>query len=429
MWKIERESWALWEGDCLAMLAELPDCSVDSVVTDPPYGLNGSTKIDTNAVLRAWIEGSEAPVKGGGFMGHTWDAWVPGPRVWAECLRVLKPGGHLIAFAGTRTQQWMGIALELGGFEVRDCGAWCYWSGFPKSLDISKAIDKAAGAEREVTRTKTANQPGANFGGKGIFRGTKNEITEFRDNPTTPEAKRYQGFGTAIKPAHEPWILARKPLSERTIAANVLRWGGCGALNLDACRFAQGDTMWSGPQDKAETRRNSKGGERMGGSSTVKIRRRTVAEQTIKTGRYPANVLYCPKPSTREREAGCGALEAEHRSQATGRKEGSAGANHARAGVTAKFRKNSHPTVKPLRLMAWLVRLVTPPGGVVVDPFCGSGTTGAAAVPQGFRFIGADLGGPDGRYTRIAQARIEHWDKVGLDSVIGFADNRRKEDK
>lgn len=384
MWKTERERWALWEGDCLAMLAELPDGSVDSIVTDPPYGLNGSKRIDAREVLRAWAAGASVDVGGGGFMGHTWDSWCPGPRVWAECLRVLKPGGHLIAFAGTRTQQWMGIALELGGFEIRDCGAWLYWNGFPKSLDISKAV---AGA--------------------------------------TPEAMQWAGYGTAIKPAHEPWILARKPL-DGTVAHNVLTHG-VGGLNLDACRFPQGDPMWPGPQhgkSRTHSRRvDSPIYSPMGAQETHQT-----AGQEI--GRYPANAIYCAKPSTREREAGLEHLEPVSGADMVQRKEGSAGTDNPRAGAgrKAKERKNTHPTVKPLRLMAWLVRLVTPPGGLVVDPFFGSGTTGAAAVAQGFRFIGADLGGPDGRYTDIAAGRIEYWERAGLDSVIGFTDNRGKED-
>jgi hypothetical protein len=201
-------------GDCLEVMRTLPDASVDAVVTDPPYGLS--------------------------FMGRKWDYDVPSVEIWAECLRVLKPGGHLLAFAGTRTQHRMAVRIEDAGFEIRDMLAWVYSQGFPKSLNVSIAIDKAAGAEREVVGSKLG-QPGYSltdgkgglygdgFGANGTGEG-ECQVTA----PATPEAQQWAGWGTALKPALEPITMARKPL-EGTVAANVLEHG-CGGLNIDGCR-------------------------------------------------------------------------------------------------------------------------------------------------------------------------------------------------
>jgi hypothetical protein len=355
----------------------MPDDSVDACVTDPPYGLGKPP--DPVEVLQAWMAGKDADVSGGGFMGRKWDAFVPGPTVWREVLRVLKPGGHIVCFAGTRTLDWMGMALRLAGFEVRDCGQWCYWSGFPKSLNVSKAMDAAAGAA---------------LGG-----GWQDEPWETA--AATPLARQWSGWGTAIKPAVEPWLLARKPL-EGTVAANVERWG-TGALNIDACRFAPGDPMWPGPSEGAPFKwENGRGmgyhGARDNGPCAA------IASDA---GRFPANLVYCPKASRAEREAGCEGLPAIAGHEAVGRAEGSAGLT-PRAGAgrsSTRPIRNHHPTVKPLRLMRWLVRLVTPPGGVVLDPFMGSGTTGMAAAGQGFDFVGCELEVP---HLRIARARIAY---------------------
>ena len=338
-------TWRLHRGDCLDMLAELDDASVDACVCDPPYGLGKPPPIEK--VLAAWLAGERVEVKGGGFMGAEWDAFVPGPRYWREVARVLKPGGHAVVFAGQRTIDVMGIALRLAGLEVRDLLGWQYWSGFPKSL----------------------NGPWG---------------------------------GTALKPCIEPALLVRKPLAG-TVAGNVLAHG-TGALNIDGCRYAFGDPAWPGPQDAVSAYLNGPGGNTftVGGPPDGS----RAAAWHPGAGRWPANVYVCPKASTAERERGCDALPTIAPTEVTGRKEGSAGQAHARAGMTGdRGRRNSHPTVKPVRLLRWLVRLVTPPGGTVIDPFAGSGSCGVAATLEGFDYIGAELGE---RYQPIAEARIAH---------------------
>ena len=219
-------------GDCLEVLRSLDDNSVDSVVTDPPYGLSNTKPAQVADVLAAWVTGdTEAvPAKKGGFMGADWDSFVPPPAVWQECLRVLKPGGHMAVFSGARTQDLMGLSVRLAGFEIRDTLGWIYGSGFPKSLDVSKAIDKAAGAEREVL----SERPAYRIGGNGILNGHSDGATAKVTAPATDAAKQWDGWGTALKPAIEPIILARKPL-DGTVANNVLAHG-VGGLNIDACR-------------------------------------------------------------------------------------------------------------------------------------------------------------------------------------------------
>jgi site-specific DNA-methyltransferase (adenine-specific) len=227
-------------GDCLERLKELPDNSVDSIVTDPPYGLGKEP--DALKMLTDWIETGHHDVKGRGFMGKEWDAFVPQPQVWHECLRVLKPGGHLLAFAGTRTQDLMTLGLRLAGFEIRDMVAWGYGSGFPKSLDVSKALDKMAGAEREVVGRADRIAGNKSVGTIGHSRCVP-DITA----PATDAAKQWNGWGTALKPALEPITLARKPL-EGTVAANVLKWH-TGALNIDGCRVATDDKLGGGMEN------------------------------------------------------------------------------------------------------------------------------------------------------------------------------------
>ena len=342
----------LHHGDCMDLLRSLPDSSIESVVTDPPYGLGKPPPPDK--VLAAWLAGERAEVKGGGFMGKDWDAFVPGPKIWREVLRVVKPGGYAIVFAGTRTLDWMTMACRLAGWNVRDTGVYCYWSGFPKSLSVFKA---------------------------------------------TGEDPRWEGWGTALKPAWEPWIVLRKPL-EGTVAANVLKWG-TGAVNVDGCRFKPGDPMWPGPQVAAK--KGWKGDAGFTGSH----RGGTGLSKDGDDGRWPANLVHVAKPSRSERERGLDRIPAATSAAVEHHGEGSKGLDSPRAGAgrTVGELKNNHPTVKPVRLMRWLVRLTTPPGGTVLDPFMGSGTTGAAACGQGFGFIGADL---DARYVAISHERIRH---------------------
>jgi DNA modification methylase len=230
----------LLQGNNIELLKQLPDNSVDAVVTDPPYGLGKEP--DALAMLRDWLETGHHDVKGKGFMGKAWDAFVPQPQQWREIYRVLKPGGHVLAFAGTRTQDLMALGLRLAGFEIRDLVAWVYGSGFPKSLDVSKAIDKAAGAEREVIGEKTfADGSKARktqmLGGNATFSDDVSRKTNLVVTaPATDAARQWQGWGTALKPALEPITVARKPL-EGTVAENVLKWH-TGAVNVDGCRIA-----------------------------------------------------------------------------------------------------------------------------------------------------------------------------------------------
>ncbi len=414
----------LHHGDCRDMLAALGDNSADAMVTDPPYGLG---KIpDAEAMLRAWLEGDRHEVGGSGFMGRNWDAFIPGPQIWRECFRVLKPGAHGIVFAGQRTVDLMGLALRLAGFEIRDLMSWQFYSGFPKSACQSKALDALHGVEREVVGTKLG-LPGYHLngheGGAALGHGLASSTPETRlassaiTAPATPDAIRWAGYGTSVKPCNEPALLIRKPISETSIARNLLRWG-TGAINIDACRYAFGDPAWPGPQDKDDCSRTPSVphgpaafgvGRGMGGAGHD-------------LGRFPANVYACPKASTAERELGCEDLRQRSAGELTcGRKEGSAGLDNPRAGAgrTLEGRGNHHPTVKPLRLIHWLLRLVTPLGGTVLEPFAGSGTLFVAAGQAnthhelGCTVIGAELGEEEG-YIDLAPARYAGWARLGF---------------
>jgi site-specific DNA-methyltransferase (adenine-specific) len=360
----ERNSIIL--GDCIEVMRGLPADSIDAIVTDPPYGIE--------------------------FMGKEWDGFgTPlGFQTWSEqwareALRVLKPGGHLLAFGGTRMYHRLAAGIEDAGFEIRDTLMWLYGSGFPKSLDVSKAIDKAAGAEREVVGRNPNSREGATIANSLYEPGTVGKTANITA-PSTEAAKKWQGWGTALKPAVEPIVLARKPLIG-TVAENVLAHG-TGALNIDASRIGSEErtyalTMTSGNFETTGGNKNEKSG-----SATV-------------TGRWPANTLWD--------EEAAAVLDASTPAQPSrffyvaksGKHERNAG------GVT-----NIHPTVKPIALMRYLIKLVTPPGGVVLDPFLGSGTTACAAVLDGFDYIGIEQGA---EYVDIARARIQHWAKQSED--------------
>lgn len=341
----------LIHGDCLEVLKGIPDNSVDSIVTDPPYGLS--------------------------FMGKKWDYDVPDQAIWEECLRVLKPGGHLLAFAGTRTQHRMTVRIEDAGFEIRDMIAWVYGSGFPKSLDVSKAIDKAAGAEREVVGRRgggIAGGSGKHAGEDGVYGfGAEFDITA----PATDAARQWQGWGTALKPALEPITVARKPF-KGTVAANVMEYG-TGALNIDGCRINPGELVPGGGNGKANN------GGRFGAHETCGTR---AVVESHTSGRWPANLIH---DGSDEPTDLLGDASRFFYCAKTSRKD--------------RGEDNNHPTVKPTDLMAYLCRLVTPHGGVVLDPFMGSGSTGKAAMREGFRFIGIEM---DADYLAIAEARIAH---------------------
>ena len=385
----------LHRGDCLDVLAAMEPDSVDAIVCDPPYGL--------------------------GFMGKQWDALPPGEDWARACLRVLKPGGHLVAFGGTRTVHRLACAIEDAGMEIRDTVAWVQWQGFPKRLAVSQAIDRAAGAEREVVgvrrvpvdRTITGFRSGPIAQKDAELRGAAMYDAPITA-PATEDARTWEGFGTALKPAHEPAILARKPIAG-TVAANVLEHG-TGALNIDGCRYAYGDPAWPGPQDDPREMYGDSWGSRgiqrsPGEPSAVpdKTQGSTAGDRVSDLGRWPANLYACPKPSRAEREAGCERLPGRTGAEATDRTEGTAGLDSPRAGAgrTADRVKNHHPTVKPLGVMRWLCKLVGghPGESVILDPFMGSGTTGCAAMLEGFDFIGIER---EPEYMQIAEARIRH---------------------
>ena len=485
------------QGDCLEVLRGMEDNSVDAVVCDPPYGLSNTTPAQVADTIREWATGNTeyVPHKRGGFMGKAWDSFVPPPAVWDECLRVLKPGGHLVAFAGSRTQDLMGLSIRLAGFEMRDSLAWLYGSGFPKSHDVGKAIDKLDASDERRARalefttfiresgltarrideitgtnmgghfTTAASQPaiatadlfdmlrphlpevpeqieelvaqrtvesqnfkaravtgvrevprghafaGATYGGDSVGR-------EYADTrAATPEAEQWDGWGTALKPAFEPIVLARKPLAEKTVARNVLAHG-TGAINVDACRNApaDGDYDHQGNDNHTPTRSIYEGGT----GDTGRQRPPHPA------GRWPANVLldhhaaawvdeqsgYTKSPTSTGRGAGgqhgiTNPRGAQGRVWAPG-DEGGASRFFYSAKAPRSERPNvggvQHPTVKPLAIMRWLIRLVTPPGGVVLDPFAGSGTTIEAALIEGFDPVGIEME-PD--YLPLIQHRID----------------------
>lgn len=429
--------YTLHNGDNREVLKTFDDNSIDSIVTDPPYEL--------------------------GFMGKKWDASGIAYDVdlWKECLRVLKPGGHLLAFGGTRTYHRMTVAIEDAGFEVRDCIMWLYGSGFPKSHDVSKALDKQAGAVREIIGIKSDHRymsPRKNSpnhmdreknkdGGHGIDN-PASQLTA----PATPLAQQWQGWGTALKPAHEPIVVARKPL-QGTVADNVQAWG-VGALNIDGCRVGteDGGTHCNNRDEHGKCKGHFNGNR----STENPTRHRTESDSPI--GRWPANIIfdeeaaqmldeqsgqsksvqsirkksglsvgngytlnnfqmnqdnvgghsdsggasrffYVAKASKAEREAGLEGMEVKPAGGMQGRQDGTLVGEPVR-------RANHHPTVKPIALMRYLVRMVTPRGGVVLDPFMGSGTTGCAAMLEKVQFIGIEL---NQEYLDIAERRIRHW--------------------
>ena len=392
---------ALFAGDCLDVLDDMPENSIDSVVTDAPYHLT--------SVVKQFGKKGSAPAQFGtdgayarasrGFMGKTWDGGDIAfrPETWAKVMRVLKPGGYLVAFGGTRTYHRVACAIEDAGFEIRDALMWHYGQGFPKSRDISKDIDKAAGAQREKIAIGAPVKrmiPGADQS-KSDGSWIKDNGREYQPGiqlPVTEAAKQWGGWGTALKPATEIIALARKPLSERTVAANVLRWG-VGALNIDACRILSGDDLTRECRGMASS--VNEGWRRPWMENAEK----KVFGSTL--GRWPANVCHSgedevvamfpnagggfgQRGGSRKSEYGFGGTM-----ETVGYgNSGSAARFFYCAKASAKDRCGSkHPTVKPIALMQWLVRLVTPPGGTVLDCFAGSGTTAHAALLEGFSAV------------------------------------------
>jgi len=399
-------------GDCFNKLKDLPSNSVDSLVTDPPYG---------------WS-----------FMGKKWDYNVPNVDVFKEVLRVLKPGAHGLVACGTRTQHRMAVNIEDAGFEIRDIVAWVYGSGFPKSLNIGKAINKIDGVEFV---SKPASGVGfMNNDKEDGYHPTINQLEQVGES--SDRAKQWEGWGTALKPAMELWTLCRKPLSEKTVAKNVLKWG-TGGINIDGCRV----------EGKLEGDPN-KFSKTDGGS----FNKFSYAPPIVRTeGRFPANLIHDgndevvglfpeTKPSKKAHRGkgsdGSNGIYGVYGGESTVRGHDDNGGSASRFFYTAKASKsernkglegfekkqnagsyefrtdgsldgkptapkaNFHPTVKPISLMRYLTRLVTPKGGTVLDPFMGSGTTGIACVLENFDFIGIEL---DPEYIKIAEARIKHY--------------------
>ena len=407
-------------GDCRERLKDLPDCSVDSIVTDPPYEL--------------------------GFMGKSWDSTgvAYDITVWQECLRLLKPGGHLLAFGGSRTYHRLAVAIEDAGFQIRDQIMWVYGSGFPKSLNISKAIDKQAGVEREVVGYTDPHDPRTVMA-RSIYGGDIQQGAGIGNPiiaPATAEAQAWDGWGTALKPAHEPIVMARKPL-DGTVANNVLTYG-VGGINIDGCRVgrADGDDSSAGNRTATfGTQEVLSGGDGSGGWSqneegrfpanfihdgsdevlelfpdtkggtwnTTKGARHfnndgeptgyATSKQDSSTG-SAARFFYCAKANKKDRNEGLDEFPLVKGGLMSGGEE-----TRPDRPTNHPIRANHHPTVKPTDLMRYLCRLVTPPNGTILDPFTGSGSTGKAAVLEGFNFIGVEQ---SAEYVEIAKARIQN---------------------
>ena len=414
--------------DSLTALKEMPENSVDSVVTDPPYGLS--------------------------FMGKKWDYDVPSVELWKEVFRVLKHGGFLLSFAGTRTYHRMAVNIEDAGFEIRDMISWLYGSGFPKSLNIGKQVDKIQGNDREITGKQDYSMPKADnsisASSYGISGGSlKNGTTAERVTPdVTKGNSAWEGWGTALKPACEPIVVARKPLSEKNVALNVLKWG-TGGINIDGCRI-ESNGEHKRPIQPTNNDRSIYG-------------KQTEFKPTNAQGRFPANIIldeeagkildkqtgelksgsmqkgmggfgngekncygesdgakdskeyncsnggasrffYCAKAGKKERNLGCEEFESKAKCEIDKMGGEKCSMKTGSGNDRNVAYKNNHPTVKPVKLMQYLVRLVTPKGKVCLDPFFGSGTTGIACIKEGMNYIGIER---EADYIKIANARIK----------------------
>jgi site-specific DNA-methyltransferase (adenine-specific) len=401
-------------------------------------------------------------------MGKTWDYDVPSVEIWEECLRVLKPGGHLLAFAGSRTYHRMAVRIEDAGFEIRDMISWLYGSGFPKSMDIGKQFDKRAGVEREVVGkrtdafgdvTESETGDGRNLWGKT----STAEVDVYSTEAVSDLAKEWQGYGTALKPAHEPVVMARKPLSEGTVVDNIQKWR-TGGINIDESRIEL-----NGIEEHTTEAKRTLGNRIYGKYKNEPKSELSEIPRYNTKGRFPANIIfdeeagkildeqsgiskssggkgekskgslgdmvygkyknethaanagglgdiggasrffYCPKVSKSERNEGLGAFPVKQASSMPGRRTAEDMSEYKIDNdVTGRFvtlKQNIHPTVKPVALMLYLIRMVTPKGGTTLDPFMGSGSTGKGAVRGGFGFIGIER---EDEYFKIAEARIKY---------------------
>ena len=408
------EGSTVYNGDCLEVMDKMEKCSVDSIVTDPPYHLTsivdrfGKASIDddtlTSKKVRSGADSYSRLIRTG-FMGKEWDGGDIAFQVdtWRKCLELLKPGGHLIAFSGSRTYHRMAVAIEDAGFEIRDQCIWLYGSGFPKSHNIGKEVDKKMGNERVAIGERTRNVKPFNDDNGWNSNNTTG------DHIYTKGSSKWEGWGTALKPAHEPMVLARKPIDQKSVADNVLKHG-VGGINIDDCRVKcePDDDIVRPDRTDAQAYNFFRGGEQDRINVRKTTRRQPRSEQNVWSddnsglkpdmfadadpkGRFPSNVMHdgsCvvedvfPDVSSRY-----------FYTAKTNQAERNAGAN------------NTHPTVKPVELMRYLVRLVTPKAGLVLDPFMGSGSTGMAAREEEFKFIGIEK---EEEYYEIAKARIKN---------------------
>jgi site-specific DNA-methyltransferase (adenine-specific) len=517
-------------GNNIDILKNYPDNYFDAVVTDPPYGLGKEPNAEE--LMKDWIEKGYHEISGKGFMGKEWDAFIPQPVFWKEVFRVLKHGGHVLSFFGTRTYDWGVMSMRFAGFEVRDCIQWLYGSGFPKSHNISKALDKMEGAEREVIGKKErgsveeAKERGAGFLSDPANRNNIKQFgygTELITAPSTNSAKKWDGWGTALKPANEPIVLARKPLEKGlSIAENILKWG-VGGINIDASRIGTNENLNGGAysenkksdgewgtmhefvgkeyeqpqgrfpaniilthhedceckgtkkvksdgnfpktQNTESWKMSSKGksltpendyadengkeevedwdchedcpirilDEQSGVSKTGDIKSYkqknihsyngsmpTIREVNFKGDKGGASrFFYVAKASKAERNKGLEDFDEKPLAFSNQAKaelkrgnlefngNGIIGEGIVGHGNKINMLKNFHPTVKPIKLMQYLVKMITPPNGIVLDPFCGSGTTGVACKLDGFQFVGLEQ---DPEYAKIAEARITNYE-------------------
>jgi len=383
----------LYCADCKDVLPLLKD--IDSCVTDPPYGLS--------------------------FMGKGWDYDVPGQDIWSLVFSSLKQGSHLLSFFGSRTYHRGVIPIEDAGFEIRDQLMWLYGSGFPKSLNIGKAVDKLQGNEREVVGQMKTHD----IRGNAMMEATVPELKKQKqgiDVPITKGNSEWEGWGTALKPAHEPIVMARKPIP-KTIAENVLEHG-VGGINIDECRVETNPEVDDMLKEVERVQRDESN-VWSNKNSGFKKENNNLTGVPIK-GRYPANVMhdgsevvqdiladkaryfYCAKASKKDRDEGLNEFQYKQSSSMSGRRKPENMSDYKIDNdVTGRFvteRKNIHPTVKPTDLMKYLCTLVTPKEGIVLDPFMGSGSTGKAALQKGFRFVGIEM---NEEYFEIACSRIE----------------------
>jgi len=424
------------QGNNVDVLRTFPDCHFDSIVTDPPYGID--------------------------FLGKSWDANTGALETYQECLRVLKPGGHIVAFSAARTYHHLAVTIEQAGFEIRDQIMWIYSSGFPKSQDVGRSIQRSIGATEYEEMVDTTKNSGFGMTDHARVRAgeewstTKKQVGKVK--VTDPEAKVWAGWGTQLKPAHEPIVLARKPI-QLSIAGNCQAWG-VGALNIDATRIAYADDEDPADFDPANNLRDTQGDALYkggwGGKKKPSAGRRTAtfgsgpshggtatpggesdqAWEASQIGRFPSNVVgeiaepyqkyfYCPKVSRKERHIGFDEQYSTGDAMrdlggkwtpmetASGiksvmtREDGSImPVNEVQVLVEQKNTGNNHPTVKPIELMKYLIKLITPAGGKILDPFNGSGSTGCAAVELDYDYTGIEL---DRKYVAIAERRIEAW--------------------